>query len=340
MTKRKVLIIGLGKRVREAALPAFHRAAEHFEVVRILARSARKQEVDGVEYAVEPLDELRDLAGIDLVYLCVSKNAIPSVLAQLGALDARSTDMLIDTPVVRFKHFCHTARLAAFREVWVAEDCATLPWIETTEKAIAAGLLGELRSAHFHQSAYAYHGIAMAKTLLGADRIASGRRRPRRGQEGQRHLRLNNGRTATILEPRDYALGHIKLEGTRSFLTDGPGGGSENNLSVLLDGGECCGFRVGEIETRLDEAECELAAGEPGPAGITARMDSMKRVGFLRLLRGIAAGRGAYTLAAGIDDMVIDYHLEKFGYYRANPLTSPRSPLARLLLNTVTRLGG
>jgi len=66
----------------------------------------------------------------------------------------------------------------------------------------------------------------------------------------------------------------------------------------------------------------------------------MKRVGFLRLLRAIAAGRGAYVVAAGIDDMVVDYYLEKLGFWRSNALTNPRATLGRTLLETVSRFGG
>jgi hypothetical protein len=69
-------------------------------------------------------------------------------------------------------------------------------------------------------------------------------------------------------------------------------------------------------------------------------MDDLKRVGFLRLLAAIRDGRGGYPVADAIDDMVVDYHLEKLGRYRDNPLTSPRYALGRLALSTLTRLGG
>jgi hypothetical protein len=32
--------------------------------------------------------------------------------------------------------------------------------------------------------------------------------------------------------------------------------------------------------------------------------------------------------------MIIDYHLEKVGRYAANPFTSSRSPMGRLLMGT------
>jgi hypothetical protein len=66
----------------------------------------------------------------------------------------------------------------------------------------------------------------------------------------------------------------------------------------------------------------------------------MKKVGFLRLLREIAAGRGAYPLADGLDDMVADYWLEKTRRYWATPLTSVRSALARGIYRTISTVAG
>jgi len=78
----------------------------------------------------------------------------------------------------------------------------------------------------------------------------------------------------------------------------------------------------------------------PAGATVTSCMEAMKRVGFLRLLRALHAGRGAYPVADALDDMVVDYHLEKLGRYAANPFSSARSPLARGLLAAATRAFG
>ena len=44
---RRVLIVGSGKRVREAALPAFLRARDQYEVRGIVARTKKELEVEG-----------------------------------------------------------------------------------------------------------------------------------------------------------------------------------------------------------------------------------------------------------------------------------------------------
>jgi hypothetical protein len=65
-------------------------------------------------------------------------------------------------------------------------------------------------------------------------------------------------------------------------------------------------------------------------------MEAMKRVGFLRLLRRLASGKGAYPVEQALEDMVVDYHLERFGRYLATPLTRPDAPLAKLILGLLT----
>jgi hypothetical protein len=355
---RRVLIIGSGKRVLQAALPALHRLGRRFAVQGVFARTEKEIEADGRKYSVEPLAALnaQAIASADLAYVAVGKDAVPNVLAHLTALDVSRVDILIDTPVVRFKHFRHAARLARFRNAWVAEDCVFLPWIETVRKACAPGTdgpIGPLRRVVFHRSAYAYHGLATAKTLFECDRILRGRRTPAPGGAATRELTLSGDRRATIVEPRDYAVGHIVLEGERGTASDArseavnlrsdPAMKAARGLipiEVIVEGRLCRGFRIGSVETRLSDDEAELTRGDAESASLTARMESMKRVGFLRLLVSIDDNHGGYPIASGIDDMVVDYYLEKFGVWRCNALTDPRSGLGSGLLRMVSRLGG
>lgn len=336
MMKKKVLVCGFGKRVREAALPAIA-ACEGLELAGIVARRARQE--GGHE--VGALKELSSLEGVDVVYLAVGKDATPAVLGRLASLDASKTDLLVETPVVRFKHFCHVRSLAAFRRVSVAEDCAYLPWFDTVRAAREAGLLGEPRDLLLHHSAYAYHGLATAKALLGAARIRGGSRSRAEGGIQERRIRFSGGTSAVVHEPRDYSIGTWTLTGTEGAISDHVGSApGAHHLEVLVEGGLVTGFRIGELQTHLTEAEQALTGGSPPDASVTARQEAMKRVGFLRIWDSIAAGEAAYPLADGLDDMVVDYHLEKLGRYVANPFTSPRSPLARALLGSVTRLAG
>ncbi|MEM9380822.1 MAG: hypothetical protein AAGB93_12790 [Planctomycetota bacterium] len=323
----EVLIVGAGKRVRTAVVPAFHRAPELYTIRHLAGRTERTETIDGSDYAVRPLEALRtsDLEGIGLVFLCVAKDAIPGVLARLAALRPSQASLLIDTPVVRFKHLRAARHLRAFRSVSVAEDCTTLPWLDAVRASVAAGDIGALRSVVFTQSAWAYHGVAMAKTILGERSVRSGRRHKHGGEFASRRLVLG-GMEALFLEPRDYAHGRLAIVGTQGALCDHDQGAvGALRLRALVEAGACRGFAAGDHTVRLDDAEASLMRSVSEHASTTALTEAAKPVGLLRLLRDLHAGGPGYPLSAGLDDMVVDYHLEKFGRYLANPVTSARS---------------
>jgi len=338
---KRALIFGAGQRVREAALPAFQQAEELFEVKGLVARSERELTVGQRTYPVRAMSDLgpEDLEGVDLVFLCVSKDAIPKVLRGLAALRPAGSHLLIDTPVVRFKHFRATRHLAAFRGVSVAEDCTTLPWMPLLGECLRAGDIGRLERIVFDGSAWAYHGLAMARFLSGAA-LRSGVRKHLGGERFHRRLRF--GRVEVeVQEPRDYTTGKLLLEGERGCIADHPAPEGEQRtwleLVPLREQGRFTGVALGERRVLLDEKEQALVRDADEEARVTGLMEPSKRVGFLRFLRRLHAGQEAYPLASGLDDMVADYHLEKFGRFVANPFTTPRGGLGRWLLCRATK---
>ncbi len=347
MKRKQVLVLGSGKRVCEAVLPALARAADRFELQAVLARSAKTVAADGRTYAVRALDGLarQELAAADLIIACVAKAATPAVLAQLAQLapqELASTDLLIDTPVMLFKHLGHLRRLDPFRAVWVAEDCTTLPALDAARAFLATGAIGRLDELVLFQSAYAYHGLAMAKAVFGERFVARARRTRWSAPYAERVVRLRAHGTLRVVEPRDYAIGRWLFVGERGQLADYPAK-DHQRLAPIVEHGRAVGFRAGEVETRLADDERELmghplreGAGEHD--GVACWMEGMKRIGLLRLLRRIDRGEGAYALDQAVDDTVCDWHLERFGRYVANPLTTPRSPTARAALRALTAL--
>ncbi|MEM7519307.1 MAG: hypothetical protein AAF368_20590, partial [Planctomycetota bacterium] len=157
----KVVLLGCGKRVLEGALPSL-RQCTGLELESIYARSERSLDVEGETLPVRDLAQAKpaDLKAAQIIYLAVGKNAVPEVLARLVELEATHAHLLIETPVVRFRHFRHSKLLSSFARVSVAEDCSTLPWFDTIRAAQAAGSLGTIEHVQFDRSAYAYHGVA------------------------------------------------------------------------------------------------------------------------------------------------------------------------------------
>lgn len=354
---KRVWIVGAGKRVRETALPALASLAGEFEVGAVLARSERELVAAGRAWPVRTLKSLEgsELADGDVVYVAVGKDAVPFVLIDLMRFDRGRIELLIDTPVLRFKHLRHTPLLAPWKRAGVAEDVAFLPWYETVRAAA-----GSIERVLFDRSAYAYHGCAAAKALVGAERIASARR-TKRADGHERAYRFTDGREVLVVEPRDYAQGRVVVHGARASVSDrwetgdepreerGASSAGERDrtpspalprldLAPIVERGLCVGFRAGNIATRLDPREAELTRGDAERASVTARMESMKRIGFRRLLQALASERGAYPIEQGLDDMAVDWFLERFGRWRANALLDVRRPFARELWSWLGRL--
>lgn len=346
----QVLVIGSGQRVRRAALPALLSRSDSFTIQGVYSRKPKqvfaedtqgKQASDAIE--VTALSELNaaHVAACNLIYICVSKGAVPKVLANLAEL-AGSTkpNLLIDTPVLLFKHMAAAKHFAAFGQVWVAEDMSTLPWLDSLLAAQAQ--VGAPKHLLLDRSAFAYHGVALAKTLLASQSLTSSRRKRTGPKTHERQLRFSGGLACQINEPRDYATGGFRLTCASGTITD-PGSEAPQSgdlvIATRIENERCSGFEVlknGQpveaYASQLADHEVELLghfSNDQNGSGPIQHMDAMKRVGFARLLDRIAAGQSLWTLEDGLDDMWIDYLTEKAGRWRKTPLTSARSGFAR-----------
>ena len=340
MSCKRILLIGSGERVRKAALPVFEQA-DGFEIEGIVSRTPKTIQSGGKDYEVRGMDSLSParMGEIDLVYMVVKKPAVPPVLRQLAQFDCSNIDILIETPVMLVRHLGHRNLLDGFRNAWVSEDCETLPCLDAVKTLFASGALGELQGAHLDRSAYAYHGMAMIKSALGAASIRSARQTKLAGGTRERTVTVSNGLRASVRDPRDYSLGTLAFHGSTGTVSDAPDRDTADLLlEAIVDDGICRGFRAGDAVRELSEGESRLMGARGEGIGVTAWMDGMKRVGFLALMARIRNGAGAYPLSSAIEDSVVDYYLEKFGRYRATPFTSPNAALPRFAFSLLTKL--
>jgi len=341
MTKKKILIIGSGKRVHATLLPVLETLRERYSVHKICSKDDLTIRLNSLEYRTESIKNVGadELAAIDLVYLAVTKQSVPSVLKALTRYDVSGIDLLIETPVLLFKHICHASLLKRFKNVWVAEDCVALPCFDVVKDLVGRAVIGDLKQVVFNQSAYKYHGLASLKALLNCNRITSAFRKKIDAHSVRRNLRFANRKNGQVFEPRDYGKGRFILEGNKGSISDYPDAGQGNRvLEPIISNATCTGFRVGDDSTHLEQDEVGLMGKITGGSSVTSIMEPMKRVGFSRLMKSIHAGKGAYPLEEALDDMVIDYYLDKIGFFFANPLMSVKSGIGSRLLKTATRM--
>lgn len=344
MSELKLLVVGAGRRVVEDVLPVLDTLAGSVSLTGILARTSRTEELAGKMRTITALDEAL-AAGLhheaDLVYVVVAKGAVPGVLTALASAGAPSFGLLLETPGLLLKHLGHLRKLSPFGSVIMAEDCVALPWVSLVKRAVAEGPLGPLKEVVLDRSAWRYHGVALLKALLDAP-ITSARRRSSNnegGDEGARvELRVRGGGRGLMIEPRDYATGHVVLVGRDGTASDAPErvpGAVPLAMEPAEDGS--VDLVLGPQRETLAPEEAALVGEIRAGDRVTAHMHGLKRVGLRRLLMDRAAGRPGYPLSEGLDDMAVDAVLEKAGRWLATPLTSLRSPLARSLAGLALR---
>lgn len=336
----KILIIGSGHRVQEAILPVIAARPNELQLSGIFSRTEKTLNVRNNTYQVKAITGLQeqDLADIDLLYCGVEILAVPEVIALLEKFNITNTDLLLDTPGLHVKNISLLERLYRFRNVWLAEDIVTLPWLETIEAAQSHYHLGQAKKLLLNRSGWEYHGIALTKKLLNGKVVKT--RLKKNVSKTDNNLVLNNmqlqfdnNHSAEIIYPRDYDVGTLSIE-----LSQGNIGTDEQADTLRLEGivknRQCIGFQIGEVSTFLGEHEIEIfgeLAPDTSSIHIIRHMHDCKRVGLSRLIDNIIAGKGAYPIIEGMDDLWIGYITQVAGRWFTSPFSNVRYSIFRTI---------
>ncbi|KQY22546.1 GMC oxidoreductase [Rhizobium sp. Root482] len=291
------IIIGAGRRVREDVLPALERLIGRAYVSGIYATS--KSAVVGLDdvYDVEPISSLNAeaLAPSQFIYVAVPPKKLASILSRLTEFDCSDKTLVVDTPTLRNKEL--DALYSRFLKVAVAEDSAYLPWIKLLTNKYAP-----IERVEFDRSAYAYHAVALAKTIL-----ANGGARPvvkkTAGSKRTKTFHFDNGRTSKLIGPRDYKSGAMRFLASDGTIIDTkPRSDSDVVICPRVEEFRCIGFQQGANFIALSPQETDLAGSFSPEDTIVSRMLDIKRVGLMRLLSDLLSGGDGYTLKEGLDD--------------------------------------
>jgi choline dehydrogenase-like flavoprotein len=309
--RASVVIIGAGKRVTEDVLPAFEAAESDYVVSAVFARGSRAFFGRLQTYQVLPLSELtaETVKSADIVYVAVPPSEVASVLHLLTAFSCVHVRLVLDTPVTSHEG----VDFAAFKSVHVAEDSTELPWIELVRRAAKhGGPLGPIKHLVCQRSVYRYHGMALIKALCApphahAGHISSGFR-----IFSSLYIKCSETR-AVIQEPRNFEHGRLWIEGERGVASDRAEDG-RLQISLKREDDRCIGFKLGNMEAALSDAESELMGRIKGHDTIITRMLDIKRVGLLRLLGKFKVGEG-WTLKDGVNDAAVDARLHRLNFY-------------------------
>jgi hypothetical protein len=284
-SRRRVLVIGSGRRIRNNFLPALAHLAPRLEVNGLWSPTAAHAEAAARPwgFAVRPVEAT--LASVDTVVVSVSTPAVRSVLLRLQP-DAHRLTLVLDTPVFGGLRDLPAVRLLGrFAKVLVAEDYARYPQWELLRTAVAGGLIGAPTHVELAHSGYRYHGLALIRSIFGYPFARHLRRRAAVGEVALRFA-FGGGRTGRIVEPYDQRRGSTVVYGEKGSIRFGAGdvaGGEDPTVHRLRTLGPVdapVGFALGDRTIVPPALASLLDADVPDPTAFNA----LKTCGLLAVL--------------------------------------------------------
>ena len=322
-TKKKVLLVGSGNRIRVDVLPVLEALGGFCSVTSVWGKTRKLLASPRYIHHVEDFSSItrEDVEKADLIYVAVPREIVPSVVESLVSHPCSHATLVLDTPCVHLG--AQQQWYECFKEIHVAEDMVYLPWLETLEEATKDPTVGRVIAIEADRSLYQYHGLAFARRLF-SDTIGKGRIIGF-SKGGSLTYWFGKGTKLVIKEPRNYQNGRIYLRCQNSEFSDRPG---KNLTPILLDceDGLVSGFTIGAVSTRLSTKERELLGPASEDDTVVTRMKDLKRVGLYRLLRKVLQGQATWSLHDGLIDAYLDRKLHKrLKYIRIGFGVSPRT---------------
>lgn len=332
--RRRALVIGSGRRIRNNFLPALHQLDDRIDVVGLWSRTTEHAHEAAGPWGVPVVDRIADVLGdVDTVIVSVSTSAVPSVLACLTAAAPRLA-LVVDTPVVgSARDLRELATLARFGRVLVAEDYMAYPQWDVMRACVSAGGIGPVTSVELRHSGYRYHGLALIRSLLGFPLARSVRRRDTPDGPAWTY-RFGRGRWGRIVEPYDQSRGTTTVVGRRGIITDDARlvAGQLPVMRLQLDDGidgASPGFTLGALRHELPHLRALLAAD----VADTSVFNALKTCGLMTVLSSLAQPEGPYDHRQALYD-----HLTTAASRHAPLLVDPLAVLGANYVGVLDRL--
>lgn len=222
MRKKRVLLVGTGRRAHDVILPALCTLQDQYEIAALYARSQKTISLAEYGFEMNTISSLDDIDGssIDVIIVAVPPTAVPSLLQTLARKNVAHCTVILDTPVVPLTNLGVLSLADTFKDVIVAEDCLGLPSVVDARRYIDAGVIGTLKHIRLFHNGYKYHAMATLKRLAHASYIPWIRNKKFGGENMVKHIVLQGGVKATLYEPRDYAQGTTLITGTDGVIAD------------------------------------------------------------------------------------------------------------------------
>lgn len=305
--KKSFLIIGAGKRVCEDFIPALL-ATKKFKIKNIFATKYKSINVNHKTYDVLPLVKLikKNLIACDYIYIAIPPKSLNDVFNFLSLFNTQEKILIIDTPFGSIRHQRNIRFFKNYKEIYIAEDAAYLPWINAARRKC-----GVIKKIVFDRSGYKYHAIATAKALLGNHNFI-------KAQKYKNHIKIESKTLSDlgeihIIEPRDYTKGKIEIYGSRLFLTDSHNS-KKKNMWPIIKNDLCIGLNIAGEIIYFKKNEIFLIGSVNNFTSITSLTHQLKRIGLMYFLSNLCnPSKIIKSKEDCIEDVRLDESLRIFG---------------------------
>lgn len=217
-----MLLIGCGGYIQQTLLPALKVLAHQFEITGLINRSGQTPAPVQAMFpdlrADTSLDAI-DFRQTDIVFVCIPENAVPKLMVKLHRYDTAHLTIMVSTPVLGLRQSHLSPLFKPFKQVLAFENAFCLPPFLLAKQLIDQGKIGQPKKLNLFHSGFRYHGLALVRFLLdGAYPLYS--RALSFGQYSEYHFKFRRGCYATMVEPRDYAVGSFMLAGNQGIICD------------------------------------------------------------------------------------------------------------------------
>jgi Oxidoreductase family, NAD-binding Rossmann fold len=224
--KRRVLLVGAGRRIQNNFLPALACLQKDFAISGIHSRTEAKLLEVARRWGVPSVPSLAefDLSEVDVVAISVPTSQNANVLHQLQAA-AANLELVIDTPIASdgSEHAAIAPLLKSFKNVIVAEDYMNFPRFALIRSVVEKGKIGPLRSLTLYNIGFQYHGLALIRSFVGFDPVVQSWRKPLSSRASVIGYAFDGDVSATVVGPyRRHSTGGIFVEGHTGFISEFP----------------------------------------------------------------------------------------------------------------------
>jgi hypothetical protein len=257
--KQRFIVIGTGRFVEETILPALIVLNREIEIVSFINKSAKvSKKINTLLPNVPVTNKINeiDFSHIDFIFCCIPLSAVDNTIDKLIKAGAVRANLVLTTPVLPLTRLKKIKSLQKFKATFAFEFTPFIKKFILANELINQNKIGKLKRIWLPHSGFLYHAMAQIRSLTSSN-YPWYAKTYKYGKHREYHLHFKQGITASIIEPRDYAVGTMMVAGTKGIICDYPLAAKNTYIMTnkVNTEGQLSGFKINELEIQETQLE-------------------------------------------------------------------------------------